>query len=366
MTTRLAIAIGLLLFATSVACRAHYRVERPAHPTVSAEGPSGRTRESKGRERHLPQRSGHQAGEGGADLLGPGAVWGTSATRSPLAQHIIDFFVQFGTNPQYNVITQYYDTGGSIQLANLTTTYVVDNSTTPTNVSDATLQGEVAKIASQIGADARTVYEVFLPPTSYASYGSANSCGGPNLQFCAYHSNFTAVRRRPEVRFDAVSELRRMSLERMDRRAELRSLLVARDARGGDRSRRQRLVRSPGIRGRRQVRVVAVALHRERLRVPVRVVEPARRVRHQSLIAEGEADRAPSRLGDGAAVTRSRSPNLCRRPSAGRTETRSSPPRLVLSGRVPSRAAAIASAPARRRAQSVDRDRRALRAPYSA
>jgi hypothetical protein len=69
---------------------------------------------------------------------------------------------------------------------------VIDNSTPPTNVTDAAIQAEVAKIVGQIGADPATVYEVFLPPTSYASYGSANSCGGPNLQFCAYHSNFTA------------------------------------------------------------------------------------------------------------------------------------------------------------------------------
>ena len=43
---------------------------------------------------------------------------------------------------------------------------------------------------SHVGIDANTVYEVFLPAGSYASYGSSTSCGGPNLQFCAYHSNF--------------------------------------------------------------------------------------------------------------------------------------------------------------------------------
>jgi hypothetical protein len=124
---------------------------------------------------------------------GSAATWGTPGAPTALAQHAIDFFAQFGTTPQYNVITEYYDTGGSIQKATLTTGYVIDNSTPPTNVTDAALQAEVAKIAMQIGADANTVYEVFLPPSSYASYGSATSCGGTNLQFCAYHGNFTSA-----------------------------------------------------------------------------------------------------------------------------------------------------------------------------
>jgi hypothetical protein len=120
---------------------------------------------------------------------GSSATWGTSGSPSALAQHIIDFFVQFGTNPEYNVITQYYDFGGSVQASALTTTYVIDNSAPPTNASDAAVQSEVAKVAGQIGVDGNAVYEVFLPPTSYASYGSSTSCGGTNLQFCAYHSS---------------------------------------------------------------------------------------------------------------------------------------------------------------------------------
>src|SRR5439155_22788222 len=51
---------------------------------------------------------------------GSSATWGTSGSPSALAQHVIDFFVQFGTNPEYNVITQYYDFGGSVQASALT------------------------------------------------------------------------------------------------------------------------------------------------------------------------------------------------------------------------------------------------------
>ena len=121
---------------------------------------------------------------------GPAATWGTAGALSALGQSLVDYFGQFGTSPQYRVITQYYDFTASVQSTNLSTAYVVDNSTPPTSVTDADVQNEVIKIGGQIGFDASTVYEVFLPPSSYATYGNQNSCGGPNLQFCAYHSNF--------------------------------------------------------------------------------------------------------------------------------------------------------------------------------
>jgi len=123
-------------------------------------------------------------------LWGPAATWGTNGSPSALAQSLTSFFAQFGGNPEYNVITQYYDSGGSVQLTNLTSAYWVDNTTPPTGVSDAAVQGEVIKALASVGVDTDAVYEVFLPPASYASYGSFDSCGGPNLQFCAYHSNF--------------------------------------------------------------------------------------------------------------------------------------------------------------------------------
>ena len=121
---------------------------------------------------------------------GSSATWGTNGAPSALAQALVNFFTQFGTNAEYNVITQYYDFGGSVQLTSLTSRYWIDNSTPPTNVTDAALQGEVVKAIGQVGLDTSTVYEVFLPPTSYASFSVYDSCGGPNLAFCAYHGNF--------------------------------------------------------------------------------------------------------------------------------------------------------------------------------
>ena len=78
-----------------------------------------------------------------------------------------------------------------MQLSNLGSRYWIDNSTPPPNVTDAALESEVVKAIGQVGFDASTVYEVFLPDTSYASFGNYDSCGGPNLYFCAYHGNFS-------------------------------------------------------------------------------------------------------------------------------------------------------------------------------
>src|SRR5258706_5951184 len=67
-----------------------------------------------------------------------------------------------------------------------------DNSAPPTNVTDSAIQAEVVRyFNSGAVVETNTVYEVFLPPTSYSSFGSSTSCGGPHLVYCAYHSNFT-------------------------------------------------------------------------------------------------------------------------------------------------------------------------------
>ena len=117
-----------------------------------------------------------------------GSEWGTTKNPSALAQSIYGFFAQFGSTGEYNVITQY----SGIQTTNLTNNYWVDTSNPPTNVTDSAVVNEVIKyLGSHAGPDASTIYEVFLPSTSYASFGNSDSCGGPNLVFCAYHSNFS-------------------------------------------------------------------------------------------------------------------------------------------------------------------------------
>ena len=120
-----------------------------------------------------------------------GAEWTGSGAAT--ASHITGFFQNFGTTGEYKVITQYGDGGGNVNGVSIDTTAFFDSSSPPTNASDSVVQGEVAHyIDTQQGGvgDSSTIYEVFLPSTSYASFGSQTSCGGPNLQFCAYHSDF--------------------------------------------------------------------------------------------------------------------------------------------------------------------------------
>lgn len=98
----------------------------------------------------------------------------------------------FGQTGEYNVITQYYQSGPTyIQKSNLGAAggALFDNSTPPTNVTDADLQAEVVKMVGSPRTD--TIYEVFLPASSYSSDGAYTSCGGPNLYYCAYHGNFS-------------------------------------------------------------------------------------------------------------------------------------------------------------------------------
>jgi hypothetical protein len=112
------------------------------------------------------------------------------------ARDQINFRNQFGTTPEYNVITQYYENPGKvhIQLTNLGagTPDWFDTSTPPTNVTDAIVQGEVNRYLAAHAFNAETAYEVFIPSTSYSSDGSATSCGGPNLAYCAYHSFYSS------------------------------------------------------------------------------------------------------------------------------------------------------------------------------
>jgi hypothetical protein len=110
------------------------------------------------------------------------------------ARTLIAFRNQFGTTHEFNVITQYGDGGGKVQLANLGsgTPDWFDTSTPPTNVTDAIVQGEVNAYLSSHAFDASTIYEVVIPSTSYSSSGNATSCGGPFLQYCAYHGYFTS------------------------------------------------------------------------------------------------------------------------------------------------------------------------------
>ncbi|HEY3568926.1 MAG TPA: hypothetical protein VGP73_13415 [Thermoanaerobaculia bacterium] len=101
---------------------------------------------------------------------------------------------QFGTNGEYNTITQYTNGSGThIQLANLGsgTADMFDTTTPPTNVTDSAVKSEVNKYLSTHTYNSSTIYEVVIPRSSYSSSGTSTSCGGPSLAYCAYHGHYS-------------------------------------------------------------------------------------------------------------------------------------------------------------------------------
>jgi hypothetical protein len=185
----------LLTFAGSAAAK-------PAVPTQdAADKPRivffparGAARESTAPGHHLLAKVTSLVDHGGPKILSAKVVlifWGPSFSNaaSPdytYSQAIISFRNQFGTTPEYKTITEY----SGIQPANLGsgTADWFDTSTPPANVTDANVQAEVNRYLASHTFDANTIYEVFIPSTSYSSSGTATSCGGPSLAYCAYHS----------------------------------------------------------------------------------------------------------------------------------------------------------------------------------
>ncbi len=119
-----------------------------------------------------------------------GAKWTTDPAHVTVKSNVMAFFSGFGSTGEWNTIHQY----GVTSPVGLTNQNWVDTSE-PANpgVSDTDIQNEVIKCiaTAQCPSSTSTVYEVFLPSNHYAVIGSATSCGGPHLQFCAYHSNFS-------------------------------------------------------------------------------------------------------------------------------------------------------------------------------
>lgn len=118
-----------------------------------------------------------------------GSSWG-SGTPAVVASELMAFYAQFGQTPEYNTITQY----SGIHQNNLTNINWFDGvNPSAVAVTDAMIQAEVKNYINQHGGaiDDSAIYEVFLPTGYYSTLGNATSCGGPHLQYCAYHSNFS-------------------------------------------------------------------------------------------------------------------------------------------------------------------------------
>jgi len=128
-----------------------------------------------------------------------GPSFATGGSDHAYATELQGFRDQFGTTGEYNTITQYYGEDPVSGYGNIATGSLIgqadwfDNSTPPTNVTDAIVQSEVKAYVASHGVDYNAIYEVFLPASSYSSDGSSTSCGGPNLAYCAYHSHYADV-----------------------------------------------------------------------------------------------------------------------------------------------------------------------------
>jgi len=122
--------------------------------------------------------------------------WGPSfgGADASYASTLQSFRNQFGTTGEFNTITQYSGSNGTVALTNLGggSADWFDSSTPPANVTDAIVQGEVNAYLASHTFDANAIYEVVIPNGSYSSSGTSTSCGGPRLAYCAYHGNFTS------------------------------------------------------------------------------------------------------------------------------------------------------------------------------
>jgi hypothetical protein len=138
-------------------------------------------------------KAGCMLNHGGPVIVHPKVVlifWGPSFgpagadhTYATTLQSFRDFF---GTTPEFNIVSLYGVSPGSLVGSQAD---FFDSSTPPTNVTDAMVQSKVSSyLASHGGNDPSTVYEVFIPSSSYSSVGSSTSCGGPSLTYCAYHA----------------------------------------------------------------------------------------------------------------------------------------------------------------------------------
>jgi len=165
-----------------------------ADPITELNGRHVQLHPSKNIHAAKPTRGGvNLSYHGGPVIANPKVValfWGPTWTGelAATASTLQGFLANFGVTGEWKVISQY---SGIQPLANKVVAWI-DGTAPPTNVTDSLVQQEVLHYLQAAGAalDPNAVYEVFLPRGSYASYGTQTSCGGPNLWFCAYHSNF--------------------------------------------------------------------------------------------------------------------------------------------------------------------------------
>ncbi|HEY3055472.1 MAG TPA: hypothetical protein VGK31_06030 [Thermoanaerobaculia bacterium] len=142
----------------------------------------------------------HAGGAGGAgNLLYHGGPVMTNAK-------VVYIFWGWGSADQYASELEAFRTSGMINHISMLGQYSGAGSTgfgtatvfdavppPATKVTDAMVQLKV-RATCGVSCATDTVYEVFIPAGFYSDDGSgAQSCGGTNLQYCAYHGNGDGV-----------------------------------------------------------------------------------------------------------------------------------------------------------------------------
>jgi hypothetical protein len=132
------------------------------------------------------------------------------------------------TTGEYNVITEYRGFTRAVSRTR------IDNSTPPTNVTDAIPEGEVKKIlnANYGGvADSSTIYEVYLPPGVTVWNRHLLWRTAPHV--LRLPQQLLLQRRGREVRLSAFPLVQRLPVDGLVHGTELRALHLPRDPRGG-------------------------------------------------------------------------------------------------------------------------------------
>ena len=239
----LALASSLLFLTGSAMAK-----ESPSEETPRAVFFPARGVHAERAPRHLVGKTALLVNHGGPTITSAKVVlifWGPSFsnTSSPdytYAQTLIAYRNQLGTTPEYGVITEY--SGILATSLGSGTADWFDTSTPPTNVTDANVQAEVNTYLASHTFDASTIYEVVLPSSSYSSFGSSTSCGGPSLAYCAYHSWIGSGSSATKYSIQPYPSCGGCQAAGFTDVQNAGALPRPRDARGGDRLDRQRLV----------------------------------------------------------------------------------------------------------------------------
>jgi hypothetical protein len=121
--------------------------------------------------------------------------WGwASNTTDPYVSEVISFRAS-GMINHIGMLSQYRSTG-STGFVGTQPDVFASVPPSSTKVTDAMVQQKVASSCAALpgGCKTDTIYEVFIPSGYYSDDGTgATSCGGPNLQYCAYHGNGDGV-----------------------------------------------------------------------------------------------------------------------------------------------------------------------------